>query len=194
MKTLNNTKLLESRLKAAQKYFTYHKNDISECTQLPCPVIFDNKPFMSFMNGFSIALTKDRIEMETVKDIDSYPDVSKIMPLIEETKTIDLHSAFAKAKENGYKLIKSEVSDNVTHFFKYGNMYYSIGLTDINFRIIDDGKPQKIQTEAIWCKQGKYPALIIKTSVGYAYILPTIGKYIDFEKSTIINLENVIAK
>jgi hypothetical protein len=190
MKTLNSKKLLENRLKAAQKYFTYYKDDVREFCQLPCPIIFDNKPFMSFCNVFSVSLTKDRIEMETFKNVDLYPDITRVITLSKETETINLLSAFKAAKEIGYRLKKSEVNGQDMHFFKYKNMYYSIGLTDINFRIINDGKPCEM-----WNTKGKYPALIIKTSVGYAYVLPVVikGNIDGFRnKKNIVDLKEMI--
>lgn len=157
-----------SRYSAMKRYFTFVDTE-REVLKKPCLIEYEGLGYMSFCNSYSVALTKEpcgAIEMFT--DVDRYPDVSRLIRKEGDKILIDFTDIFAKAKLDGYKLIKAEVN---THRFKYllkvRNSYFKLGLVDATFSIINDGKPA-----TVYISDDAYKAMSIETSIGICTIMP----------------------
>lgn len=163
----------KQRYSAMKKYFTYTKDDNNgnNALHMPCVIDFDGEKYTSFVNGFSLALTKeDSGEMEQFDNPDNYLNVGKLMVYEGTEKEIDFTKVIAEAKSKGYKLKKSEVErgNDWKYVFCYDGVFYKIGLLDVTYGIINNG-----EKPTVYHKDGeKYSPLIIKNSIGYCLLLP----------------------
>lgn len=161
----------KQRYAAMEKYFSYVKNGNPACT-MPCVVDFKGEKYTSFVNGYSIALTKETSgEMELFENPDNYLNVQKMIVFDSEEKKIDFSEIIAKAKSKGYKLKKSEVEQNedFKYVFHYDNAYFKIGLLDSTYSIISNGEKATVWHPG---KQKEYTPIIIKNNIGVCVILP----------------------
>lgn len=161
----------KQRYVAMKKYFSYVKNN-NKALEKPCVIDFDGEKYTSFINGYSIALTKETSgEMELFEDQDNYLNIQKMIVFNGEEKEIDFNTIIAEAKSKGYKLKKSEVEqgDNFKYVFHYDNAYFKIGLLDSTYSIINDG-----QKATVWHpgNRKEHSPIIIKNSIGVCLILP----------------------
>lgn len=163
----------KQRYSAMKKYFTYTKGDNNgnKALHMPCVIDFEGEKYTSFVNGFSLVLTKeDSGEMEQFDNPENYLNVGKLMVYEGTAKEIDFSRVIAEAKSKGYKLKKSEVEKegNWKYVFYYDGSFYKIGLLEATYSIINNG-----EIPTVYHKDGgKYSPLIIKNSIGYCFLLP----------------------
>lgn len=160
----------KSRYAAMKRYFKYGVVKNIRC-QSPCKdVDFYGEKYNAFIDGFSMVLTKESIGLiESIdKAKDGYFDVEKFYnpDKIKSEENIDINSMLAKGKALGYKYTKAVLEDK-RYIVKYKDDYYSLGLFDKAYNIINDGA-DSAQVNYI----GRYSMLSIHTSVGIACILP----------------------
>lgn len=138
---LKNKPGAKQRYTAMKKYFSYTKN-VSPSLQKPCMIDFYGEKYISFVNGYSIALTKESSgEMELFENLEKYINVQNMIKFDEKEEELDINAIIAKAKSKEYKLKKSEVEQNgdFKYIFHYNNTYFKIGLLDCTYSIINDG-------------------------------------------------------
>lgn len=161
----------KQRYASMKKYFSYVKNN-NKALEKPCVIDFDGEKYTSFINGYSIALTKESSgEMELFGDSDSYLNVGKMVVFDGEKREIDFNAIIAEAKSKGYKLKKSEVEQNgdFKYVFHYDNAYFKIGLLDSTYSIINDGEKATVWHPG---NNKRCSPITIKNSLGVCVILP----------------------
>lgn len=160
----------KQRYAAMKKYFSY-TNAIRKAFTMPCVIDFEREKYTSFINGCSLALTKEKSgEMELFNDSSLYFDVEKVIQYRGEKREVDFNKVMAEAKSKGYKLKKSEVEigEDFKYLLRYDNAYFKIGLLDATYRIINDG-----EKAMVWHLEGNKTApMIIKNKIGVCLILP----------------------
>ena len=161
----------KQRYAAMKKYFSYVKSNGNKIFEKPCVIDFEGKKHTSFVNGYSIALTKEKSgEMELFKETDKYLDVEKMIVFDGKEKEVDFNKIIAEAKSKGYKLKKSEVenSEDFKYVLHYDGAYYKIGLLDATYNIINDG-----EKATVYHKDGSENSpIVIKNSIGICVVLP----------------------
>lgn len=158
----------KKRYMAMQKYFSYTKQS-RECLQKPCKIIFEDKEYTSFTNSWSLALTtEDTGEIELFdSETKRYPDMAQIVSFEGIKRKVDFNKIFAEAASRGYRLGKNEINYKFKYLMKYDGTYYKIGLLDITYRIIDDGKEAMV-----YHPYGERKPLTIKNDIGICVIMP----------------------
>lgn len=165
--SLKNKPSVKKRYTAMKKYFTY-VTSAREVFNKPCTVEFEGVNYISFCNSYSLALTTEdcgEISMFNTS-IGVYPDVCRLINYNGEKRTVDFSKIFAEAKSKGYKLKKSEVVNN-KYLLHFNGAYFRIGLLDVTFGIIDDGKEATVYRS----KDGIKP-ITIKTNIGICVVMP----------------------
>lgn len=157
----------KSRYSAMKKYFGYVKTSRTIC-QKPASIEFEGDTVTSFCNSYSLALTKESIgELELFTDADgTYPDVGRMIKREGTPVEVDLNNVFAEAKSQGYKLTKSEVNGE-TFVIRYKGTFYRLGLIDITYSIINDGKKT-----TVYHSGDKFSPLTIENDIGVCLVLP----------------------
>lgn len=175
--SLKGNSSAKKRYTAMKKYFTYTTN-VRECLQKPCKIIFEDKPYTSFTNSWSLALTtEDTGEIELFNEENGkYPDVVRLLNFDGIKRKVDFRKIFAEAKSRGYKLTKKEVGPGFEYMMLYDGTYYKIGLLEATYAIIDDG-----ELAMVYHPDGKRKPLTIQTSVGICMIMPVFIKDEDEE-------------
>lgn len=161
----------KQRYVAMKKYFSYVKNN-NKALEKPCVIDFDGEEYTSFINGYSIALTKESSgEMELFGDSGNYLNVGKMVVFDGEEKEIDFNTIIAEAKSKGYKLKKSEVEQggDFKYIFHYDNAYFKVGLLDSTYSIINDGKKATVWHPG---NRKEHSPIIIKNDIGLCVVLP----------------------
>ena len=166
----------KKRYAAMKRYFKY-SDGFSDTTRFPCRNVTvsihgENRVMNCFCEGRSIVLTPEDIGSMEEFNGDNYLDANKIIGTIPyEYEEIDLNEIIARAKAQGYRYKKSELSNyDFKYCWKYQDAYYKIGLLDSAFSIINDGEKAKVYYTDL------KSILYIETSVGLAGILPFIPK------------------
>ncbi len=158
----------KERYVAMKKYFSYIKN-VNECYQKPCVVNISGEKYTSFVNGYSITLTKeDTGQIMLFENPERYLKVDSSIKYDGIGIEIDLNTILAKAKSRGYKLKKSEVKEKFKYLLHYDGAYYKVGLLDINYSIINDNNKAIIYHK----KSDKLAPIIIKNDIGICVVLP----------------------
>lgn len=157
----------KKRYTAMKKYFSYHGAGREVC-QKPCKIEFEGKPYTSFTNSWSLALTTEPTgEIELFDTANgNYPDVGRLISFNGTEKKVNFADVLARAKTKGYKLKKSEFASN-QFLMSYHGVYFRIPLLDITYAIIDDGGEATIYHE-----EGSLRPMTIKTDIGVCIILP----------------------
>lgn len=152
---------------AMKKYFTFSNNPREVC-QKPCEIEFEGKPYISFTNSYSLALTTEPTgEIELFDTANgTYPDVSRLIQFNGTEKKVNFADVFARAKAKGYKLRKSDFNSN-QYLLCYNGVYFRLPLLDITYAIIDDGGEA-----SVYHKEGSLTPMTIKTSIGICIVLP----------------------
>lgn len=159
----------KKRYAAMKKYFKYHQ-PVRECLQKPCKDIeFEGQVYTAFTNSWSLALTtEDTGEIETFDtSTGNYPDIARLVGLKGNSVKIDISKVIAKAKAQGYKLVKAEVDYHYKYLMLFNDSYYKIGLLDATYGIIDDGEPAMS-----YKVDGPNKPLTLETDIGYCLIMP----------------------
>lgn len=106
----------------------------------PCEVEFEGEKYNSFTNSYSLVLTKESCgEIPMCDEPDRYPDVARLIARTGDLEKIDFNKVLAEAKSKGYKYSKSAIHNN-DYLMKYNDGYFRIGLVDITYGVIDEGK------------------------------------------------------
>lgn len=165
LKDRTNTK---KRYAAMEKYFSYRTGRREVCRK-PCPIDFEGKQYTSFTNSWSLVLTTEPTGEIDIYDTSNgdYPLVGRLINFDGIKKKIDFAKVKAEAKSKGYKLTKTEVGEGCTYLMLYDETHYSVGLIDISFGIIDDGKPAMTYHPA-----GEKKPLTIQNDIGICVIMP----------------------
>ena len=178
----------KQRYTAMKKYFSYVKHG-REILQKPCIVEYEGKPYTSFCNSYSLALTSEPCgAIELCTEPERYPNVAQIVRFGNEERIIDFTKVFADAKSLGYRLNKGEVGSKFKYLMKYGNAYYKLGLIDATYSIVDDGKAAEVyhSTERV-------SPITIRNEIGVCTIMPMnvkdIQELIDENQVIIIEVE-----
>lgn len=158
----------KKRYTAMKKYFSY-TTSARECLQKPCVIEFEDKPYTSFTNSWSLVLTNEPTgEIELFdKEQFKYPDVARLLRFDGIKKKMDFHSIIAEAKSKGYKLNKTEVGAGFKYLMLYDGTYYKIGLIDISYKIIDDG-----ELALTYHPDGEKMPMTIQTKYGFCMVMP----------------------
>lgn len=159
----------KQRYLAMKKYFSYIKNSNPALTK-PCMIEFEGEKYTSFVNGYSVALTKESSgEMQLFEEPEKYLNVGKMIRYDGNVKEIDFNLILAEAKSKGYRLKSSEVDRNgdFRYVIHYNDTYFKIGLLDSTFSIINDGGKA-----AVYLKDERHSPLIIKNDIGVCLVLP----------------------
>lgn len=165
--TLKKKPDAKKRYSAMKKYFTLVENPREICKK-PCAIEFNGKPYNSFTNSYSLALTTEscgEIEMFDTNN-GTYPDISRLVDLTGPEEKIDFCTVIAEAKSKGYKLKKSELFSN-KYLLHYNDAYFRIALIDSTFGIIDNGKPA-----SVYHGGGRRGKLTIENDIGITVVMP----------------------
>ena len=184
----NRTVGAKKRYMAMKKYFTYIKTG-REILQQPCIVDFEGKPYTSFCNAHSLALTTEPCgTMRLCTEPDRYPDVARLVNFRGIERLVDFGRVFAEAKAKGYRLKKSELSgDGYRYLLYFDGAYFKLGLLDATFAIIDDGEPA-----SVFHVSNERTPMTINTSVGVAVVMPLFideDNYIEEHDIVVIDVE-----
>lgn len=176
------------RYSAMKRYFTLVDTE-REILQKPCLIEYEGLGYMSFCNSYSVALTKEpcgAIEMFT--DVERYPDVTKLIRKEGDETFIDFTDILAKAKLDGYRLIKNELNTNkFKYMLKIRDTYFKLGLVDATFSIINDGELAKV-----YISNESTRPMTIETTVGICTIMPMRVDEVS-DKYMVIEAEEVSA-
>lgn len=174
------------RYSAMKKYFTYINSE-REILQKPCIVEYEGKSYTSFCNSYSVALTTEPCgTIELYTDTDRYPNTARFIKKDGDESLIDFTDIFARAKLDGYKLIKAELNTGrFKYLLKVRNTYFKLGLLDATFSIIDDGEPAKV-----YISDERNAPITIETSIGICTVMPMRIEDTD-ENHIIIEAEEV---
>ena len=139
--SLKNDGSVKKRYAAMKKYFGYVNSARAAC-QKPYQVNYEGILYTSFCNSYSLVLTTElpgTLELFDSINDGTYPDVTRLIKCDGVPHKIDFTKVLAEAKSKGYKLKKSEVVGN-GYLMHYDGSYFRIGLLDITYSIINDGK------------------------------------------------------
>ena len=160
---------VKKRYTAMKKYFGYTNSSRKAC-QKPHKVEYGCIEYTSFCNSYSLVLTIElpgALELFDSINDGTYPDVTRLIDCDGVGHKIDFVKALAEAKSKGYKLTKSEVISN-GYLLHYNGAYFRMGLVDITYAIINDGKDA-----IVYHKEGNSGSPItIVNELGYAVIMP----------------------
>lgn len=177
----------KQRYAAMKKYFKYQDNE-KESLQKPCKVTFQGEEYNSFIDGYSIVLTKES-SGEIAEYDNSNNDYFKVEQLISyseyDSKMVDVNAILAEAKSKGYKFKKSEVGQNnaFSCAWYFENAYVKIGILDQAFSIINDGEEAEVYYS------GKETNIIfIKTSLGICGVLPVRAKAVMENEKIVVGM------
>lgn len=164
LKTRPNAK---KRYTAMKKYFSYSSNPREVC-QKPCAIEYEGKPYTSFTNSWSLALTTEPTGELELFDTENgnYPDVSRLIHFNGTEKKVNFADVLARAKAKGYKLTKGAIHAN-DYLMCYNGVYFRLPLLDITYSIIDDGGEA-----TIYHKEGSLSPMTIQNDIGVCIILP----------------------
>lgn len=180
LKALNGNDA-KKRYTAMKNYFKYSSFSSRETTQKPCKFTFKGEEYTSFFNGYTIVLSKENSgDMEMFSDPENYFKVDKVLFGYEPQGEIDLNRIIAEARAEGYRLKKSETNPDTTIFYvHYKDYYYSIGLLDCTFSIINNGEKM-----GAYCDRNGI--LQLNNDIGIGLIMPIKVNSDDFTKNKII--------
>ena len=95
------------------------------------------------------------------------PDVTKLINFEGIKRKVDFNKIFAEADSRGYRLTKSEVGPKFKYLLKYDGTYYKVGLLDMTYGLINDGKEVMV-----YHPDGERKPLTIKNDIGICVIMP----------------------
>ena len=176
---------IKTRQAAMKRYFKYANNIKKDYAHYPYKdmEIFFNygaNKYNVFTDEYSIVLTTEDIgELQDFQSVskEDYP-TNAIKFTIEALNKneygykeayIDINAVIDKAKETGYKLLKSEIhfDKKPIHLWNYGSGLLKIGLLEKAFKIVDDG-----EDPIVWIGNSWKVPVFIKTSIGVVVVFP----------------------
>lgn len=162
----------------AQAYLDMMKRQQQELTDFPIAYAFNEKQleealekfegekYNSFTNSYSLVLTKESCgEIPMCDEPDRYPDVTRLVHRAGDLEKVDFNKVLAEAKSKGYKYSKNAIHSN-DYLMKYNDSYFRIGLVDITYGVIDEGKEIDVYFN------GKNRPITIENDLGIGIILP----------------------
>lgn len=173
----------KKRYSAMKKYFGYVSSS-RKALQKPNLVTYEGISYTSFCNSYSLVLTTElpgAIALFDSVDDGTYPDVTHLINCSEDKGEIDISKVLAEAKTKGYKLKKSEVTSN-HYLIHYDGAYFRIGLIDISYSIINDGKPVVVYHKK---GSGNSPITIVN-DIGYMVVMPVRIEYGELDESWVV--------
>lgn len=160
---------VKKRYAAMKKYFSYVVSSRKAC-QKPCKVNYEGVVYTSFCNSYSLVLTSEQPGVMGLFDDShdgTYPNTTRLINRDGMGHEINFSKILAEAKSKGYRLKKSEVISN-GYLLHYDGAYFRMGLLDISYSIINDGKDS-----TVYHKEGNSGSPItIVNELGYAVIMP----------------------
>ena len=159
----------KKRYAAMKRYFSYITS-ARKALQKPYLVTYEGISYTSFCNSYSLVLTTElpgAIALFDSVDDGNYPDVTRLINCSENKGEIDISKVLAEAKSKGYRLKKSEVTSN-HYLMYYDGAYFRIGLVDISYGIINDGKVATVYHKD---GSGNSPITIVN-DLGYMLVMP----------------------
>lgn len=157
---------VKKRYSAMKKYLSY-TDSAREILKKPCEVEIEGNKYTSFCNGYSLALTRETTgEIELCTEPDRYPPVGNLLSYKGQESKIGICRVLAEAKSNGYKLTKNSIHNN-DYLMHYDGGYFRIGLLDMTYAIINDGKES-----IVYHVNGARKPLTITTDIGVCVIMP----------------------
>lgn len=177
----------KQRYAAMKKYFNY-ADSVREVCQKPAKIIFEDVEYTAFTDAYSLVLTTESSGEIELYELDNYPDVTRLVSFEGEERQIDIGKVIAKAKSEGYKLLKREYFANRC-LFHYGGTYFRIALLDVAYKIIANGGEC-----TVYHREGLNP-MVIKNDIGICVVMPirrvTEDEELDDEK-IIIELDDIL--
>lgn len=162
---------LKSNPSAKKRYAAMKRylKTISEARPIltkPCEVEFEGEKYNSFTNSYSLVLTKESCgEIPMCDEPDRYPDVTRLVHRAGDLEKVDFNKVLAEAKSKGYKYSKNSIHNN-DYLMKYNDSYFRIGLVDITYGVIDEGKEIDVYFN------GKNRPITIENDLGIGIVLP----------------------
>lgn len=159
----------KKRYSAMKKYFSYI-NSSRKALQKPYIVDYEGTLYTSFCNSYSLVLTTEppgAIALFDSVDDGNYPDVTRLINCNGDKSEIDISKVLAEAKSKGYRLKKSEVTGN-HYVMHYNNSYFRMGLIDISYSIINNGKPVTVYNE----ENRRNSPITVVNDLGYMLVMP----------------------
>lgn len=155
----------KQRYSAMKKYFTY-ADSIREVCQKPAKVEYGDKEYTSFTDAYSLVLTTEPTgEIELVDENLTYPNVGRLINFDGEERKFDVGKVIARAKSEGYKLLKREYFANHC-LFHYGGTYFRIAILENAYKIIANGGESSV------FHAGGTKPMTIKNDIGICVIMP----------------------
>lgn len=152
---------------AAMKKYLNTCSPAREILTKPCEIDFEGTKYAAFCNAFSLALTKESCgELPMCDEPDRYPKVDNLVKFNGEEDTIDFTRVLADAKSKGYKYTKNTIYNN-DYLMHFKGSYYRLGLIDVTFGIIDEGKPVTVFKERV-----RNRPITIVNDIGIAVVMP----------------------
>lgn len=179
---------LKSNPSAKKRYAAMKKylKTISESRPIltkPCEVEFEGEKYNSFTNSYSLVLTKESCgEIPMCDEPNRYPDVARLIARTGDLEKVDFNKVLAEAKSKGYKYSKSAIHNN-DYLMKYNDGYFRIGLVDITYGVIDEGKEIDVYFS------NKNRPITIENNLGIGIILPIRTTDEEPEGSVIIEVK-----
>lgn len=200
--SLNEKPDVKKRFSAMKRFLTTYTEKYTNmrkpfCFKVPEGFGRDDNMVDAFVHNYGCVITKESYVGEHNKsDFTEGADISKIVSTyistMGEGKKVKLHEAFAISKSKGYKLLKSQVEWNYSKMdeffiFRYKDATFKTGLIDLFYSIINDG-----ENPTIYKGESNRSPLIIRTSIGVAFIMPILLERLNYHKFKVIDLEEVV--
>ena len=103
----------------------------------------------------------------SIKTKVTIPDVTRLINFDGIKRKVDFNKIFAEADSRGYRLTKSEVGPKFKYLLKYDGTYYKVGLLDMTYGLINDGKESMV-----YHPDGERKPSTIKHDIGICVIMP----------------------
>lgn len=155
----------KQRYTAMKKYFSY-ADSVREVCQKPAKVIFEDAEYTSFTDAYSLVLTTEPTgEIELIDESLTYPNVGRLINFDGEERVFDVGKVIAKAKSEGYKLLKREYFANHC-LFHYNGTYFRIAILENAYKIIANGGESSV------FHAGGTKPMTIKNDIGICVVMP----------------------
>ena len=157
----------KQRQNAMKRYFTYIDRE-QDCLKKPWIAAFQGEEYFIFTNSHSAALMKEKCnDLDYLTDCTRFPEIQKLVDYSGIKKKVNLSKIFVKAKEQGYKLSKWELSPKFNFLLYYDRSYYKLGLVHAAYAIIDDGN-----LSIVYHQGENISPLVISNDIGMCIIMP----------------------
>ena len=172
-----------TRYKALQKYYKYKAKFKRPVCEAPSKIMFRGEEYLALTDGITAVLTTENYPEVELYD-GKFFDIELLFNGFDSGKkfTTDINDVISQAKSSGYKYNKAGLEDG-KFVCQFENAFINITYLEKAFSLINDGKP----AEVTYCKE--FSPICIKTSIGYAVILPM--RNVDTENRVVIAAEEI---